>query len=114
MKMEDFLPSEIERVDGDGLTEYWEDFEPGETKTFYIDVEIDSDEFDRENFDKCVVNKAEVRYDGKFEGADTATVCYGVGEITELPETGFVETALPLGLGLLAVAYVFKRYREAQ
>jgi hypothetical protein len=115
--MEDFLPSEIERVGGDGLTEYWEDFEPGETKTFYIDAEIDSDEFDRDNFDKCVVNKAEVRYKDKFEGADTATVCYGTdeeSEITSLPQTGFADTAIPMGLGLLAVGLILKRYREAQ
>jgi len=115
MKMEDFLPDELKRVGGDGLTEYWEDFEPGEIKIFYIDAKVDSEEFDRENFEKCVVNKSEVRYKGKFEGADTATVCYGVEkkeEITELPETGFVETLLPVGLGLIAVGYVLKRYKE--
>ncbi len=114
MKMEDFLPSELYRVGGDKLVENWDDFEPGETKTFYIDVKVDSDEFDRENFDKCVVNKAEVRYKGKFEGADTATVCYGVREITELPETGFGETLFPMALGLLAAGFVFKKYKEAQ
>lgn len=115
MKMEDFLPDELERVGGDGLTEYWGDFEPGEIKTFYIDAKVNSSEFDRENFEKCVVNKAEVRYSNKFEGADTATVCYGMEkeeEITELPETGFVETLLPVGLGLLAVGYALKRYKE--
>lgn len=109
MKMEDFLPSEMERVGGDGLTEYWDDFEPGETVTFYIDAKIDEDEFDRENFDKCVVNKAEVRYDGAFEGADTAIVCYGDVEITELPETGIATTMVPLGLGLIAVGALIKR-----
>ena len=30
MKMEDFLPDELYRVGGDGLTEYFDDFEPGE------------------------------------------------------------------------------------
>ncbi len=114
MKMEDFLPSELYRVGGDKLVEKWDDFEPGETKTFYIDVKVDSKEFERENFEKCVVNKAEVRYKGKFEGADTATVCYGVREITELPETGFEETLIPLGMGLIIAGYVFKRYKEAQ
>ena len=111
MKMEDFLPEEMYRVGGDGLTEYWNDFEPGETKTFYIDAKIDEDEFDRENFDKCVVNKAEVRYDGDFEGADTATVCYGDIEITELPETGIGTTMLPLGLGLIVVGTLVKAYK---
>ncbi len=87
MKMEDFLPDEMEKVSGD-LTEYWDDFEPGETKEFKIKAQIDEDEFDRENFEKCVVNKVEVSYDGDFEGSDTATVCYGDAEVTELPETG--------------------------
>jgi len=112
MKMEDFLPEEMYRVGGDGLTEYWEDFEPGETKTFYIDARIDEDEFDRDNFDTCVVNKAELRYDGDFEGADTATVCYGDIEITELPETGIGTTMLPLGLGLIAVGALVKKSRK--
>jgi hypothetical protein len=102
------------RVGGDGLTEEWDSFEPGETKTFYIKVEVDSAEFERENFEKCVVNKAEVRFDGTFEGADTATVCYGVSEITDLPETGFEEVLLPLGLGLIAVGYVVKKRTEVR
>ena len=48
MKMEDFLPDEMERVGGSGLTEYWDDFEPGETKTFYIEAKVDEDEYDRD------------------------------------------------------------------
>lgn len=112
MKMEDFLPGEMERVGGDGLTEYWDDFEPGDTKTFYIDAKINEDEFDRDNFDKCIVNKAEVRYDGNFEGADTATVCYGDVEITELPETGFASTMLPLGIGLIAVSAILRKSKK--
>ena len=55
MKMKDSLPDEMERVGGDGLTEYWEDFEPGETKTFIIRAKVNSEEYDRENFEKCVV-----------------------------------------------------------
>ncbi len=102
MKMEDFLPDELIREGGSGLTEYWDDFEPGETKTFVIKAVIDEDEFDRDdNFEKCVVNKAEVRWDDNFEGSDTATVCYGNGEPTELPKTGFVSNLGILGIGLL-------------
>jgi len=88
MEMEDILPSELEWVSGD-LTEDWDDFEKGEEKTFTIRARIDSDEFDRDGeWSKCVVNKAEVYFDGDFEGSDTATVCYGDEVITELPETG--------------------------
>lgn len=112
MKMEDFLPEEMDRVGGDGLTEYWDDFEPGEDITFYIDAEIDEDEFDNDNFEKCVVNKAEVRYDGDFEGSDTATVCYGDVEVTELPETGFGTTMAPLGLGLIVVGTLIKKSKK--
>ena len=116
MKMEDFLPSELKLVMEDGLTEHWDDFEPGETKTYKIEARIKDSELDRENFDKCVVNKAEVRYDGKFEGADTATVCYGDRDVTvtELPETGFEEVLIPLGLGLIVASYVIKKSREAR
>ena len=111
MKMEDFLPDELIRVGGDGLTEEWDNFEPGETKEFIIKVKIDSDEFDRTNFDKCVVNKAEVRYKDKFEGSDTATVCYGQGEISELPETGFdtLTVLTALGLGSMALGIVIRK-----
>lgn len=114
MKMEDFLPSELVRVGGDKLTEKWDEFEPGATKTFKIEVKLHEDELKRENFDKCVVNKAEVRFDGTFEGSDTATVCYGDRTVTELPETGFEEVLLPLGLGLIAVGYVLKKRSEVR
>ena len=114
MKVEDFLPEEMDRVGGDGLTEYWDDFYSGDTKTFYVDAKIDEDEFDRENFDKCIVNKAEVRYDGDFEGSDTATVCYGDVEVTELPETGFVDTMVPLGLGLIVVGFLVKNKKSLE
>ncbi len=88
MFMEDFLPSEMEFLDNEGLTEEWDDFEPGETKKFEIRAKVEDDEFNDENFEKCVVNKVEIEWDGDFEGSDTATVCYGDVEITELPETG--------------------------
>lgn len=89
MKMKDYLPEELERTGGNKLTEYWNDFKPGDSKTFIIKAKIDKAEFDRsDSFEKCVVNKAEVTWDGEFEGADTATVCYGDTQLTELPETG--------------------------
>jgi hypothetical protein len=105
MKMEDFLPDE--------LVKYWNDFHPGDTKTFVIKVKIDSHEFDRtDNFEKCVVNKAEVRWDGKFEGSDTATVCYGNGKPTELPKTGAVSDLAILGFGLVGTGVVAKLVKK--
>jgi len=110
MKMEDFLPDEMERVGGSGLTEYWDDFEPGETKTFYIKAKVKEDEYDRDvDFEKCIVNKAEVTWDGEFEGADTATVCYGDEEIKELPETGSNEVAALIGAGLIIVGVLVRK-----
>jgi len=88
MKMKDELPDEMERVGGSGLTEYWDDFEPGDTETFIIKAKVDADEYAREDFDKCVVNEAHVTYDGDFEGSDTAIVCYSNVELKELPKTG--------------------------
>lgn len=111
MKMKDKLPSELERAGGDGLTESWGNFAPGETKTFKIRATIKGSEFDRENFDKCVVNKAELYFGDKFEGADTATVCFGKGEVTELPSTGpdFGLFTGMAGLGLTVLGLIVKR-----
>jgi len=111
MKMTDKLPSELDRVGGDGLTEYFDNFKPGETKEFKIKATINSDEFDRENFDKCVVNKAELHFGDKFEGADTATVCYSKGTVTELPGTGpdlGIATGIA-GFGLTVLGFLVKR-----
>ncbi len=113
MKMEDFLPDELKRVGGSGLTEYWHDFDSDDEKSFIIKAEIDKDEFDRdEDFEKCVVNKAEVRFDGEFEGSDTATVCYGADkdDVVDLPDTGVSTMPMAfLGLGLVAAGTFIKK-----
>ena len=94
------------------MSEYWDNFEPGEEKTFVIEAKIKSDEYDRdENFSKCVVNKAKAEWDGKFEGSDTATVCYGTP--TELPKTGAVSTTALLGAGSL-IAGIWLKKRKAK
>lgn len=106
MEYKDKLPSELVRVGGDGLTEDWDNFSEDESVTFKIKAQIDSDEFDRtDNFEKCVVNKVEVKYDGNFEGSDTATVCYGDADITELPETGAGTTVALVTFGLLLITF---------
>ncbi len=115
MKMEDFLPKELHKVGGDGLTEEWDNFKPGQTKTFEIEAKIDSDEFDRkESFEKCVVNKAEVRWEGEFEGADTATVCFGHDKSgpKELPKTGGFPIEAATGFGLVSVGLVLKKFKR--
>ena len=110
MKMSDSLPKEMDRVGGSGLTESWDDFEPGDTETFIIKAKIDADEFDRDGtFDKCIVNKAKVQWGDEFEGSDTATVCYGEGEPTELPETGALSVTGIAGIGSLLVGALLRR-----
>jgi len=108
-KYEDFLPEEMERVGGNGLTEEWNDFEPDERVEFIIKAKIKESEFDRKNFDKCIVNKVELTYKDDFEGSDTATVCYS--EVTDLPETGAGSTVAVtlLGLGLAVAGTLSKR-----
>lgn len=102
MKMTDYLPDELFRTGGSGLTEYWSDFEAGTSETFIIKARIRKEEFDRDdNFEKCVVNKAKAEEDGDKVGSDTATVCYG-DEIKELPETGATMTEALTILGLVS------------
>ena len=111
MKMEDFLPKEMNKVGGSGLTEEWDDFDPKDEKVFIIQAKVDSDEYDRDvEFEKCVVNKAELRWDGEFQGADTATVCYGNVQPSELPKTGALSTLGLSGLGLLITGLVSKKF----
>jgi LPXTG-motif cell wall-anchored protein len=112
MKMKDYLPDELKKLDGgDGLTEEWGSFAPGETKEFTFKVKVKDSEFDRENFEKCIVNKAELHYKDAFEGADTATVCYSKGELKELPETGTGTTVMSTiaGIGLIALGIFTKK-----
>lgn len=112
MSMEDFLPDELKFLDSEGLTEEWDDFEPGDKKKFEIRVKVKDSEYDRDDdFEKCVVNKVEIEYDGDFEGSDTATVCYGDAEITELPETGAGTgvTLVIAGIGLVVVGILVRK-----
>jgi len=110
MKMEDFLPSEMYKVGGNGLDEEWDNFDPDDEKVFIIQAKVDSDEYDRDvEFEKCVVNKAELRWDGEFQGSDTATVCYGNVEPSELPKTGAVSTLALAGIGSLLTGLVAKK-----
>lgn len=112
MEMKDSLPDELNKTGGSGLTEEWDNFEPGETKTFTIEAKINSDEFDRTgDFEKCVVNEAKVYQDDDSQGSDTATVCYGSGQITELPKTAASSTTVlaVFGTALIGLGLIFKR-----
>lgn len=114
MKYDDDLPDEMERVGGDGLTEYWDDFMPGESEEFVIRAKIEDKIFDEENKEDCLTNKVSAFRDGEFVGSDTAIVCYDNGELTELPKTGAESSALisALGLGLTALGALIKKSRK--
>ncbi len=115
MKIEDFLPKEMERVGGDGLTEEWDNFSNDNDKVFVIKARVKDSEYDREDFDKCVVNKVELTQDGDFKGSDTATVCYNNDdEVTELPKTGAETNVLAVvsGLGLAIAGFAIKKSRR--
>lgn len=110
LETKDFLPDEMSKIGGNGLTEEFDNFHPGETKTFIITAKVKDSEYDRDvKFEKCVVNKVELRWKGDFEGSDTATVCYGNIEPSELPKTGAVDTLAIIGLGFLTVGFVTKK-----
>ncbi|MFZ2664089.1 MAG: hypothetical protein WAX66_01900 [Patescibacteria group bacterium] len=110
METKDFLPDEMEKVGGNGLTEEFDDFNPGETRTFIITAKVKGSEYDRDvKFEKCVVNKVELRWEDDYEGSDTATVCYGNIEPSELPKTGAVDTLAIVGLGFLTIGFITKK-----
>ena len=103
VKMKDIFPDDyLVKLSGD-LTEEWDNFKPGETKTFYIKAKVKDSEYDKDSFENCTVNKAELTVDGDFEGSDTAIVCYRTSEVTELPETGPTGNLVMTILGLTSV-----------
>jgi hypothetical protein len=110
LKMEDKLPKELEKISG-GLTEYWDDFDHDDDKTFTIKARVRSSEYDKD-VDKCVDNKARVYIDGDEEDEAEATVCYSNVEVSELPETGAGSFAAISGLVTSAVGVVLKKKRS--
>ena len=114
MKMEDNLPDELERIGGSGLTEYWDDFEPGETKEFKIRVELDEDILDDDDdFSDCATNKAKLYWDGDFEGSSDASVCWSNEEVSELPKTGASTGLSLLGLALISTGALITKSKKS-
>ncbi len=121
MKMKDSLPDELKFLDDesqDELVEEWDNFKPGETKTFYFTTKIRNSEKDKEGeFEKCVVNKAKLYYKDDLQGSDSAVVCYKktgdvLGDVSELPETGEFPVTGMAGMGLIALGSVMKLKRK--
>jgi LPXTG-motif cell wall-anchored protein len=110
LKMEDFLPKEMYWVGGSRTTEFKDDFKPGDSKSYVIEAKVYSWEYNKEvKFEKCVVNKAELRKSDEFMGSDTATVCYGNITPSELPKTGAESLVALSGLGLVTAGLVVRK-----
>lgn len=110
LKIEDFLPSEMYWVGGSRTVEFLDDVKPGDSETFIIKAKVYAWEYDKSyEFEKCVVNKAELRWKDNFEGSDTATVCYGNITPSELPKTGAETTLAITGLGMLITGLVVRK-----
>jgi uncharacterized repeat protein (TIGR01451 family)/LPXTG-motif cell wall-anchored protein len=110
LKVEDFLPSEMFWVGGSRTIEFIDDFKPGDSKTFTIEAKVYAWEYDKSvQFEKCVVNKVKLTKGDELKGSDTATVCYGNVNPSELPKTG-AETPIALtGLGMLVTGLVVRK-----
>lgn len=112
MSMKDALPSELTRTGGDSLKEYWDNFKTGTSKKFIIDAKVNASEFDRKDFDKCVVNEAFVYRDKKLKDSADATVCYNNRKPTELPKTGANGTVALIGVGLVLAGIVINSSKK--
>jgi len=110
LKYEDFLPNSLDKVSGD-LTEEVGSLNNNESRSYEIVASIDEDDKNRDYvFEKCVVNKVELRQDDDYKDNDVATVCYGnVDEPTQLPETGFIPLTGLSGLGLVTLSSYLKK-----
>lgn len=112
VKFIDKLPAELERVSGDDLTKSFS-MDSRSDKTFEMVVKVKDSEFDNKtNFEKCVVNKAYITKDEKEKDSSSATVCYGDGVATKLPQTGPESIVLGSGLASIALGLVIRRFNK--
>jgi len=109
LKLIDNLPKELERVNGIGFTEEVK-LEKNSSVKLYMEVKVKDSEFEnKSNFEKCVVNTAELYKDGSKKESSSATVCYGEGVANTLPETGANEIFALIGLVLASAGIVIRK-----
>jgi len=112
LKLIDNLPNELERVSGIGFTEEITLAKNSSVKVF-MEVKVKDSEFENKtNFEKCVVNTAELYKDGSKKESSSATVCYGEGIAKNLPETGPNEIFAMVGLILAITGIVVRKSIE--
>lgn len=108
----DFLPEELTILQ-DQLGWNVLNLKPQEQTELF--VKAGSGNLDKLNLGetRCVVNTAEVRYQGEIEASDTSTICLKRGEVLpaeKLPETGlFDEILLPLSFGAITAGLYLRR-----
>lgn len=113
LKLVDSLPKELERVGGIGFTEEVTLAKNSSVK-LYMEVKVKDSEFENKtNFEKCVVNTAELYKDGSKKESSSATVCYGEGVAKNLPETGPNDIFALIGL-VFAIAGIVIRQSIAR
>lgn len=112
LNLVDNLPSEFERISGIGNTEKIT-LGAKSNKTLEMVVKVKDSEFvNKTNFEKCVVNKANLYKEGSEKDTSTATVCFGDGVVSKLPQTGPENFVLGAGALSLALGFALKRFRR--
>lgn len=110
--LKDELPKEMEKVSGIGQTETVK-VDANSSKNFEMVAKVKDSEFtNKTNFEKCVVNKAYLYTDGSERDASTATVCFGEGTVSKLPQTGAEDLILGAGVFSTVLGLVLKKFRK--
>ena len=109
LKLIDNLPNELERIGGIGFTEEVTLGKKSSVKLI-MEVKVKDSEFDnKKDFEKCVVNTAQLYKDGAKKESSSATVCYGEGVAKTLPETGANDIFAIAGLILASAGVVIRK-----
>lgn len=109
LKLIDNLPNELERVAGIGFTEEVTLGKKSSVK-LVMEVKVKDSEFEnKKDFEKCVVNTAQLYKDGAKKESSSATVCYGEGIAKTLPETGPNDIFAVVGLILATAGVVIRK-----
>lgn len=112
LDLKDELPNEMEKVSGIGQTETIK-IDANSSKNFEMVAKIKDSEFENKtNFEKCIVNKAYIYKDGSEKDASTATVCFGEGVVTKLPQTGAEDFILGAGVFSTVLGLALKKFRK--
>jgi hypothetical protein len=112
LTLTDKLPSELEKVSGIDTTETIK-VDANSSKNYELVAKVKDSEFaNKTNFEKCIVNKAYINKGDSQKDSSTATVCYGEGVVSKLPQTGAEDLVLGAGVVSLALGLALKKFRK--